>query len=101
MIQLEMPNRHPISELRYVPVNLGRTRSRSAFSYRPLGLDLSEARAERLGQSVPSAGLGSTLVFLAGGGAAFYIGDIFPAPASSVVKVIGIAAAGYGLYSLF
>lgn len=104
MIQYEIPNRRPISEQRYAPVNLGRRGGFSAFPYRPLGLDLSSAKRaseKKLGQSLPSVGIGSTLVLLAGGGAGFYIADIFPPPASSVVKVVGIAAAGFGLYSLF
>jgi hypothetical protein len=103
MIQVEIPNRRPISELRYAPVNLGH-RSFSAFPYRPLGLDLPSVRRvpeKKLGQSIPSVGIGPTLAMLAGGGAGFYIADIFPPPASSVVKVVGLAVVGYGLYSLF
>lgn len=103
MIQLEMPNRRPISELRYVPANLGRARSRSAFSYRPLGLDLSGRSTEKkLGQSFSflKPGFAGSLVFLAGGAAGFYFADVAPSPVSSALKGIGIAAIGWGAYSL-
>jgi hypothetical protein len=55
-----------------------------------------------MGQSgFPAVGAGTALVVGAFGIGGFYLGDAFPVPVGPVMKVLGVGAVGYSLYSLW
>lgn len=73
-----------------------------AQHYRPLGLEVPS-----LGKKSPRLGdfawdrFPTSILFLAGGAAGFYVGPLIPSPIDTVVKAISIASVGWGIYYLF
>lgn len=71
-------------------------------SYRPLGLKVPSLgeRRHRLGDFSWNR-FPTSVLFLAGGAAGFYVSPLVPSPVDTILKAAAIASIGWGIYYLF